>query len=70
MFEFFDQIIGFLETIWTLVSNFVNSLVMILETVIMVPSVVAEMAFFLPAVIFTGVTVTISFGIIKFLLGR
>lgn len=70
MFEFFDQVVGFFEVIWTMIQNFINSLIMILGTVVAIPGVIAELAFFLPAVIFTGVTVTISFAVVKFLIGR
>lgn len=70
MFEFFDKIIGFFDMVWEMVINFVNSLIMILGTVLQIPVVVATLAVALPSIIFTGLTVTISFAIIKFILGR
>ncbi len=70
MFDFFNQIVGFFEMIGTMIVNFVNSLIMILGTVVQIPTIVAEMAFFLPAIIFTGVSITIAFAVIKFIVGR
>ncbi len=70
MFDFFDKIIGFFEMIWTLVVNLVNSLLMLLGTIVNIPVVIGVLAMYLPAVIFTGVMVTISFAVIKLIVGR
>lgn len=70
MFEFFDKIIGFFEMIWTLVVNLVNSLLMLLGTIVNIPVVIGALSVYLPAVIFSGVMVTVSFGVIKLIVGR
>lgn len=70
MFDFFDKIIGFFEMIWTLVVNLVNSLLMLLGTIVNIPVVIGVLSMYLPAVIFTGVMVTISFAVIKLIVGR
>lgn len=69
MFEFFDKVIGFFEMIGTLITNFVTSLGQILEVVLNIPAVVGSLAV-MPSIIFTAMTITISFATIKFILAR
>lgn len=69
MFEFFDKCWGFIEMIITLIINSVNSLIMLIGVVLNIPLTIAHLSV-LPAVIFTGVTITISFSIVKFIVNR
>lgn len=69
MFEFFDKIWGFIETIFTIVTNFMTSLGQILQVIFTIPSVVSSLAI-MPSLIFTGMTIVISFATIKFILAR
>ena len=70
MFDFFDKIVGFFEMIWNLIVNLVNSLLMILGTIVQIPLIVNNWALFLPSVIYAGVLITISFAVVKFVVGR
>lgn len=69
MFEFFDKIIGFFETIFTIITNFMTSLGQILQVIFNIPTVVSSLAI-MPSLIFTGMTIVISFATIKFILAR
>lgn len=69
MFEFFDKIIGFFEMIFTVITNFFSSLGQILEVIFTIPNVVGSLAV-MPSLIFTGMTIVISFATIKFILAR
>lgn len=69
MFAFFDKIIGFFETIFTIITNFMTSLGQILQVIFNIPTVVSSLAI-MPSLIFTGMTIVISFATIKFILAR
>ena len=69
MFEFFDKIIGFFETIFTIITNFMTSLGQILQVIFNIPTVVSSLSI-MPSLIFTGMTIVISFATIKFILAR
>lgn len=70
MFEFFDQIVGFIETIWTVVINLINSLITAFSTLLVVISFPVTVMPFLPAILFTSLSVCIGIGVLKFVLGR
>ncbi len=70
MFAFFDTIVSFLETIWTLVTNFVQSLILILEVVLSATTLPLIVTPFLPAVLLSSLVIVLGFAVVKFILAR
>lgn len=70
MFDFFDKIIGFFETIWNVVLNLINTLITAISTLNVIIQLPAFLVPFLPSVILTGVLTVIGFATVKFLIGR
>ena len=70
MFKFFDQVLGFFETLFSFFLNFIESLLMALaviaESIIYTPVLVG----LVPAVVGSAVTIGIAIYVVKFIIGR
>lgn len=70
MFDFFNQIIGYVETAFDFLLNFIESLITAVVFVSNSSAVVLSMAGFMPTIIGTCLVIVVSISIIKFLIGR
>lgn len=70
MFDFFDKIIGFFETIWNVVLNLINTLITAISTLNVIIQLPTFLVPFLPSIILTGVITVVGFATVKFLIGR
>ncbi|MBQ2858608.1 MAG: hypothetical protein IJA45_01805 [Oscillospiraceae bacterium] len=70
MFDFFNQIIGYVQTAFEFLLNLIESLIMAVVYVTTSSGVVLSMAQFMPAIIGTCVVITVAIAVIKFLIGR
>lgn len=70
MFDFFDKIIGYIETLWNLVVGLVQSLLMAIKFLLTGTDAVLYLVGFLPAIIGSCVAIFLFIFVIKFLLGR
>lgn len=70
MFDFYDKIIGFFETLGQFLWNMIEGLLLairVLSTGLAFPAMISA---FVPAIIFSSTLIVITFAVIKFLLGR
>lgn len=70
MFDFFSQVIGFIEVAWQYFMNLISSLIMavgFLATSISFPLAIVS---YMPAIIGTAIVVFMAIFVIRFLIGR
>lgn len=70
MFDFFDQVLGILNTAWTFFTNIINSLILAFDTLSNAVMLPAELALFMPSVISSCVIIMLALAVVKFLVGR
>lgn len=70
MFDFFDKIIGYIETLWNLVIGLVQSLLMAIKFLLTGTDAVLYLVGFLPAIIGSCVVIFLFIYILKLILGR
>lgn len=70
MFDFFNQIIGYIETAFNFLLNLIESTIMAAFFVSTSSGVVLSMSYYMPAIIGTCVVITVAIAVIKFLIGR
>ena len=70
MFEFFDMILGFIETLWSFVVSFFSSLFYAIDIVHRGIGTWALLIGYLPAVIGAAVTIFMVCYVVKFIVGR
>lgn len=70
MLNFFQEVAGFLETIWEFIISFIESLLMALGFIISSAPFNVVVAGMMPTIIGTSVTIVVGIAIAKFLLGR
>ena len=70
MFDFFNQIIGFIETVFEFFINFLESLQRLFELVVKGIAVPIELLGLLPSFLGSALLVFIVVGIIKFIVAR
>ena len=70
MLDFFDKIIGYLETVWNLVVGFVESMLMAVKFLLTGTDAVLYLVGFLPSIIGSCVAIFLAISLIKFILGR
>lgn len=70
MFDFFNQIIGYVETAFDFLLNLIESLIMAVVFVSTSSGVVLSMSAFMPAIIGTCVVIVVAIAVVKFLIGR
>lgn len=70
MFDFFDKIIGYIETLWNLVIGLVESLLIAIKFLLTGTDAVLYLVGFLPAIIGSCVVIFLFIYILKLILGR
>ncbi len=70
MFDFADKFFGYLETVWSLVLSFVESLLMAVKVLLTGSYAVVSLVGFLPSIIGSCVATFFAIYIVKFILGR
>lgn len=70
MFDFFNQVIGFIESIWQFFLNIINSLIMAVETLARAVSLPLELIAYVPSILGSAITLVVSLSIVKFIVGR
>lgn len=70
MFDFFEKVLGFIETVFEFFINLVESLFMALE--VLAKSIVfpLELAGLMPSIIGSAMTIVVSLAVVKFIVGR
>ena len=70
MFDFFNKVIGFIETVFEFFINLVESLFMALQVLVEAIRVPIFLSGFLPAVLGSALIVVVSLAVVKFIVGR
>ena len=70
MFDFFEKILGFVESFFEFFLNFVESLGTALETLAASVTLPLYISGYLPSILGSAVVIVTSLGVIKFLIGR
>lgn len=70
MFDFFDKIIGFVETVFSFFINLVESLIQAVVFLGHSSSFAIALVPFMPSIIGTAIVVFFAIYVIKFLIGR
>lgn len=70
MFEFFDKILGFFETLFSFFFSLIETIVVSLGMLLQMVDVPFTFSPLLPSLLYTSMSIVISVGVIKFLLGR
>lgn len=70
MFDFFDKILGFIESAWQFVINIINSLVIALETLTQSVTLPLKLVAYVPGILGSAITIVVSLAIVKFIVGR
>ena len=70
MFDFFDTIVGYVETLWNFIWGLGQSLLMAIKFLLTGTDAVLYLVGFLPVVIGGAVVVFFFIHILKFLIGR
>lgn len=69
MFKMFESFWDFIVTIWNLVTNMLSSLVNAILIITQSVSVPLQLLSYVPAVIGSAITIVVSIGVIKLLIG-
>lgn len=70
MAAFFNQVMGAIETALSFLYNVINALVTAVDAISNAVVLPAKLAAFLPGIIGSAILVTVSLGVVKFLVGR
>lgn len=70
MFDFFNHVIGYIESIWQFFINIINSLIMAVETLAKAVSLPLELIAYVPGILGGAITLVVSLSIVKFIVGR
>ena len=70
MFNFFQTIINYIETIWGFVVNFISSLFTLIQTLLTVTKLPPLLIGYVPSFIAASVMVITSLAVLKVVLGR
>ena len=70
MFDFFSQVLGFLEAIWEFFLQLLDTLLVAVQLLAQAIIFPIELVGFLPAFFGTCLLITISICVVKFILGR
>lgn len=70
MFDFFEKVLGFIETVFEFFINLVESLFMALE--VLAKSIVfpLELSGLMPSIIGSAMVIVVSLAVVKFIVGR
>lgn len=70
MLEFFDQIIGFIESVFQFLINIVESLILLIAVIPGAIALPLTLAGYLPGIIATAVMSIVAIGVAKLIVGR
>lgn len=70
MFEFFDSVLGAIETALNFLYNIINALLTAVDVITNAAVLPTKLAVFLPGIIGSAILVAVSLGVVKFLVGR
>lgn len=70
MFDFFEKILGFIESIWQFFINLINSTILAIETLLSSIILPLELASIVPSILGASVSIVVSLAIVKFIVGR
>ena len=70
MFEFFDLILGFIETLWGFVISFIDSLFFALTVLARGTTIWTVLIGYVPAVLGAAISIFMACYIVKFFVGR
>lgn len=70
MFAFFDQIVGWLDMLGTMITSFFTSLGTLLSVIVNAFNFTSLVTIYFPGVLSAGIGITLAFAVVKFLVGR
>ena len=70
MFDFFEKILGFIETVFEFFINLVESLFMALEVLTKAVVFPIELSGLMPSIIGSAMLIVVSLSVVKFIVGR
>lgn len=70
MFDFFDKILGFIETVFSFFLNLIESLIQAVLFLGQGSAFVLSLAPMMPTIIATSIIIVVSISVVKFLIGR
>ena len=70
MFQFFDAILGFIETLWGFISSFFNAIAFAVSALVTSLALPFALIDYVPVIIGASISIFISVYLVKFLLGR
>lgn len=70
MFDFFSQILGFLELLWDFVVNLFTMLITLITTLIGAVQLPVELSISVPSVLGSCIMITLAVYVAKFFVGR
>lgn len=69
MFNFFDTIVDFFDTIWQFITNFITGLINAIVIVTQATSIPLQLLVYVPSFIFTSITIVLAIGVVKLIVG-
>lgn len=70
MFDFFEKVLGFIQTVFDFFINLIKSLLMAFNVLAEAIRVPIYLSGFLPAILGAALLVVVSLAVIKFIVGR
>lgn len=70
MFDFFNQLLGFVEVTFSFFMNVIESLIQAITFVVTSVPFVFALASYMPAIIASCMIIIVSIAIVKFIIGR
>lgn len=70
MAEFFNFVVGAIETALTFLYNMINALLLAYDAIFTAVSLSTNLALILPGILGSAVLITVSLGVVKFIVGR
>ncbi len=70
MFNFFDVLIQYIETIWQFVLTFIQSLLNFFGIIPFLTTLPQNLILYMPSIISTSILAVLTFAIVKILIGR
>ena len=70
MFDFFEKILGFIETVFEFFINLVESLFMAIEVLAKAVVFPIELSGLMPSILGSAMLIVVSLAVVKFIVGR
>lgn len=70
MFEFFDQVLSFLTSVYTFFVNMIENLILLFEMVGLAISLPPQLVGYMPPFIGTAVLLAVAIWVVKLIVGR